>query len=61
MAKTKLFIVKKVSHDLSQASEGINILERSSGEGKGYPLHYSGLEKSMDCRIHGIAESDTTE
>ena len=50
MAKTKLFIVKKVSHDLSQASEGINILERSSGEGKGDPLHNSGLEKSMDYR-----------
>ena len=24
-------------------------LERSPGEGKGYPLHYSGLENSMDC------------
>jgi len=23
-------------------------LERSSGEGKGYPLQYSGLENSMD-------------
>ena len=22
---------------------------RSSGEGKGYPLQYSGLENSMDC------------
>ena len=22
---------------------------RSPGEGKGYPLHYSGLENSMDC------------
>ena len=25
-------------------------LERSLGEGKGYPLQYSGLENSMDCR-----------
>ena len=24
-------------------------LRRSSGEGKGYPLQYSGLENSMDC------------
>ena len=24
-------------------------LERSPGEGKGYPLQYSGLKNSMDC------------
>ena len=24
-------------------------LRRSPGEGKGYPLQYSGLENSMDC------------
>ena len=24
-------------------------LERPPGEGKGYPLQYSGLENSMDC------------
>ena len=29
-------------------------LERSPGEGKGYPLQYSGLENSMDYIIHGI-------
>ena len=34
---------------------------RSAGEGKGYPLQYSGLENSMDCVGHGVAESDTTE
>ena len=28
---------------------------------EGYPLHYSGLKKSMDCRVHGVAESDVTE
>ena len=32
---------------------------RSAGEGKGYPLQYSGLENSMDCMDHGVAESDT--
>ena len=36
-------------------------LGRSPGEGKGYPRQYSGLENSMDCIVHGAAESDTTE
>ena len=36
-------------------------LGRSPGEGKGYPLQYSGLENSIDCRVHGVAESDMTE
>ena len=34
-------------------------LERSPGEGKGYPLQYSGLENSMDCRVHEVAKSRT--
>ena len=34
-------------------------LERSPGEGKGYPLQYSDLEKSMDCIVHGVAKSRT--
>ena len=34
-------------------------LGRSPGEGKGYPLWYSGLENSMDCIIHGVAKSRT--
>ena len=34
-------------------------LGRSAGEGTGYPFQYSGLEKSMDCRVHGIAKSQT--
>ena len=32
---------------------------RSPGEGKGYPLQYSGLENSMDCVIHGVTKSQT--
>ena len=36
-------------------------LGRSIGEGIGYPLQYSGLENSMDCIVHGVAESDMTE
>ena len=34
-------------------------LGRSPGEGKRYPLQYSGLENSMDCRVHGVAKSQT--
>ena len=33
--------------------------EDSPGEGKGYPLQYSGLENSMNCIVHGIAKSQT--
>ena len=29
-------------------------LGRSLGEGKGYPLHYSGLENSMDYILQGL-------
>ena len=32
-------------------------LGRSPGEGKGYPLQYSGLENSMDCTVYGVAKS----
>ena len=35
-------------------------LGRSPGEGKGYPLQYTGLENSMDC-IWGRKESNWTE
>ena len=32
-------------------------LDRSPGEGNSYPLHYSGLENSMDCIVHGVTKS----
>ena len=32
-------------------------LGRSPGEGKGYPLHYSDLENSMDYIVHRVAKS----
>ena len=32
---------------------------RSSGEGNGNPLQYSGLENSMDCIVHGVAKGQT--
>ena len=28
-----------------------------TGEGKGYPLQYSGLENSTDCIVHGVVKS----
>ena len=34
-------------------------LGRSPGEGKGYPLQYSGLENSMDCIVHGVTKNGT--
>ena len=34
-------------------------LGRSPGEGKGYPLQYSGPENSTDCIAHGVATSWT--
>ena len=34
-------------------------LGRSPGEGKGYPLLYSGLETSMDCTVRAMAKSLT--
>ena len=37
----------------------ISGLGRSPGEGKGYPLQYSGLENSKDCIVHGVTESRT--
>ena len=36
-------------------------LGRSPGEGKRYPLAHSGLENSMDCIVHGVAELDITD
>ena len=53
--------------DISVGKESTNVgdtssipgLGRSPGEGKGYPLQYSGLENSMDCIVHGVAKSRT--
>ena len=34
-------------------------LGRIPGEGRSYPLQYSGLENSMDCIVQGVAKSQT--
>ena len=31
-------------------------LERSPGEGKGYPFQYSGLDNSMEYIVHGVTK-----
>ena len=36
-------------------------LGRSPGEGKGYPVQYSGLENPMDCIVYGLRKSQMTE
>ena len=40
----------------SDTTEWLNWTElgRSPGEGKSYPLQYSGLENSMDCIVYGV-------
>ena len=43
-------LVKNLPGDLTL----IPGLGRSPGEGKGYPLQYSGLEKSKDCTSMGL-------
>ena len=37
----------------------VQLQGRSPGEGKGYPLQYSGLENAMDCIVHGVSKSWT--
>ena len=36
-------------------------LERTPGEGNGYPLQFSGRENSMAGTVHGVTELDMTE
>ena len=34
-------------------------LGKPPGEGKNYPLQYSGLENSMDCIVNGVPKGQT--
>ena len=36
-------------------------LRRSPGEGRGYPLQYSGLENSTACIVHGVAKTQLSD
>ena len=51
-------LVKKSASNVGDLGS-IPGLGRSPGEGNGYPLQYSGLENSMDCIVHGVANSRT--
>ena len=53
-------LVAQLVKNLSAMREIVG-LGRSPGEGKGYPLQYSGLENSMECIVHGVTESDMNE
>ena len=54
--KTRASLVAQLVKNLPAMRE---TWARSLGEGKGYPLQYSGLENSTDCRVHGVAKSQT--
>ena len=45
------------ARDLRDAGS-IPRLGGSVGEGKDYPLQYSGLENSMDCTVHRVMKSE---
>ena len=51
-------VVKESAHIVGDRGS-IPGLGRSPGEGNGSPLQYSGLENSMDCKVHGVAKSQT--
>ena len=46
---------------MQEAPGWIPGLGRSTGEGEGYPLQYSGLENSTDCIVHGVTKLAMTE
>ena len=48
-------VVKNLPADAGNTSL-VPGLGRSPGGGQGNPLQYSGLENSMDCIVHGVAE-----
>ena len=58
------FLDGSAGKESASSAEGLGSipgLGRSPGEGNGYPLHYFGLENSMDYGPWGAKESDTTE
>ena len=58
--KTTSLVAQLVKNPPTMQETGsIPGLGRSPREGKGYPLQYSGLEKSMDCIVHEVAKSWT--
>ena len=59
---TMSFLCGSVGKESTSNSRDLGLipgLGRSPGEGKGYPLQYSGLENSMDYVVHGVTKSWT--
>ena len=56
-------MVKKLPANAGDVGDTGSIpgLGRSPGGGHGNPLQYSGLENSMNCIVHGVAELDMTK
>ena len=54
-----ILVVQLVNESTRSAGDvgSIPALGRSPGEGKGYPLLFSGLENSVGCIVHGVAKS----
>ena len=49
---------ERYSSSVSVSSpDSISRSGRSTGQGIGYPLQYSGLENSMDYTVHGVVKS----
>ena len=59
MASQGAQLVKNLPTCIARDPSSIPGLGRSPGEGKGYPLHYSGLENSMDSIVHGVTKNGT--
>ena len=58
MSSILLYVASLVAQTVKNLPAVCSIpgLERSSGEGNGYPLQYSSLENSMDCVVHGVTK-----
>ena len=54
-------LIAQLAKNLPAMQETLPGSGRSPGEGRGYPLQYSGLENSMDYSSWSHKESDTTE
>ena len=61
LKRSSLWLAGKKSACNAGDSGSIPGSGRPTGEGKGFPLQYSGLENFMDYSPWGHKESDTTE
>ena len=57
MRKRGASLVAQLVKNPAMQETWVRSLGRSTGEGKGYPLQYSGLENTMDHTVHGVAKS----